>query len=490
MGVKNSDDLRAAHDTIQPKVIEVNQYMGQSQIVYKALAQLRNGDQSAWDNLDEAQRRIVNSSIKQMESSGVGLLPAERETFNKLQQEAAELSTKFSNNVLDSTKQFKLLLTKAEDVAGLPASAKALAAQQAVSAYKAAQKAKDEAAEFAQKSLSNLSELKAQSGISDSAIAEAVKISQEAAAALARATANAAELVDASDATAEKGPWLLTLDLPSYLPSMQHLKSRALREQLYRAYVTRASSGERDNAPIIKRILEIKKELAGMLGYKCHAEKSLSTKMADSVDSVLQLTEMLRSKAMPAAQKELQELKTFAKAQGLKEEMALWDVPYWSERMREKQYQYQEEELRPYFPLPSVLDGMFGLANRLFGVTIEAADGQAQVWNADVRFFNIKDTASGEHIASFYLDPYSRPADKRGGAWMDVCLGKSKVLHRIPVAYLTCNGSPPVGAQPSLMTFREVETLFHEFGHGLQHMLTTVEHADAAGSKLFECGSI
>ena len=477
MGVKNSEELRTAHDSIQPKVIEVNQYMGQSQTVYKALTQLDI------NSLDEAQRRIVTSSIRQMESSGVGLPAAQREAFNKLQQEAAELSTKFSNNVLDSTKQFKLLLTKPEDVAGLPASAKALAAQQAVAAYKAAQKTKEEVVAIAEKAMLTLSELKGQAGSSPGAIAEAVKAAEEASAALTKATTNAAELIDAENATAEKGPWLLTLDMPSYLPSMQHLKSRTLREQLYRAYVTRASSGERDNAPIIKRILEIKAELASMLGYKCHAEKSLSTKMADSVESVLQLTEMLRAKAMPAAQKELQELKAFAKFHGLKEEMALWDLPYWSERMREKQYQYQEEELRPYFPLPSVLDGMFGLANRLFGVTIEAADGQAQVWHPDVRFFNIKDTASGEHIASFYLDPYSRPADKRGGAWMDVCLGKSKVLHRIPVAYLTCNGSPPVGAQPSLMTFREVETLFHEFGHGLQHMLTTVEHADAAGSK-------
>jgi oligopeptidase A len=270
---------------------------------------------------------------------------------------------------------------------------------------------------------------------------------------------------------------------------MQHLKSRALREQLYRAYVSRASSGAHDNAPLIKRILEIKQQLALTLGYSCHAEKSLSTKMADSVEAVNKLNEMLRDKALPAAQRDMEQLRAFAKQQGFHEDMCLWDVPYWSERLREQQYEFQEEELRPYFALPAVLDGLFALANRLFGVTIEAADGQAQVWHPDVRYFNIKDSKTGQHLAAFYLDPYSRPAEKRGGAWMNVCLGKSKVLQQSPVAYLVCNGSPPVGqTTPSLMTFREVETLFHEFGHGLQHMLTTVPHGGAAGSKLcFPC---
>jgi oligopeptidase A len=421
MGVQNSDDLRKAHDEIQPAVIEINQQIGQSQVMFRALSALRD-TQVQWDGLDECQRRIVSSSIRGMEASGVGLEPVQREQFNKLQLELAELSTKFSNNVLDSTKLFKLKVTDKEQIAGLPESARALAAQQAV-------------------------------GAGD------------------------------TTATAENGPWLITMDMPSYLPAMQHLKSRALRETLYRAFVTRASSEAHDNAPIIKRILQIKTEMAHMLGYKSFAEKSLSTKMAPSVSAVMDLTAMLREKSLPAAQRDLAELKAFAKTQGFDEEIALWDIPFWSERLREKQYQFQEEELRVYFALPSVLDGMFGLAKRLFGVTIEAADGETQVWNQDVRFFNIKDDSTGEHIASFYLDAYSRPAEKRGGAWMDVCVGKSKVLQRIPVAYLTCNGSPPVGEQPSLMTFREVETLFHEFGHGLQHMLTRVEHGDAAGSE-------
>lgn len=350
----------------------------------------------------------------------LGLNDVERPVFNKLQLEAAELSSKFNNNVLDSTKAFNLKLTTAEEVEGLPDSAKALAAKQAA--------------------------------------------------------ANGDE-----NATPENGPWLITLDMPSYLPAMQHLKSREIREKLYRAFLTRASTGDFDNAPIIQRIMQIKLERAKMLGYNTYADMSLSKKMAKDVDSVVKLTEMLKDQSLSVAKDELENLKKYAIAQGFKENMELWDVTYWSERLRESKYEFSEEELRPYLPLPKVLDGLFELAERLFGVTIERADGSEEVWCTDVGFFKIFDATSKEHIASFYLDPYSRPAEKRGGAWMDVCVGKSKVMNRKPVAYLTCNGSPPVGETPSLMTFREVETLFHEFGHGLQHMLTNVEHGEAAG---------
>eukprot|EP01038_Epipyxis_sp_PR26KG_P012317 gene12317-16521_t len=428
MGVKNSDELRKSHDAIQPSVIEVYQKIGQSQPLFNSLTTIKN-NANLWNSLDYTQKRIIDSSIRQMESSGVGLVGEKKEKFNKLQLEKAELSTKFSNNVLDSTKQFKLKITDKKQIEGLPDSAKAAAAQKAVSEGDA-------------------------------------------------------------NATPENGPWVITLDMPSYLPSMQHMKDRSIREKLYRAYVTRASQGDMDNAPIIQRILQIKAETAQMLGYKSFAEKSLSAKMAPSVDAVLELIEMLREKSMPAAIKEIHELKEFARSQGFTDDLSLWDIPFWSERLREKQYEFEEEELRPYFSLPIVLNGLFKLARRLFGVIIEPADGQAQVWSDDVKFFNIKDEKTGEYIASFYLDPYSRPAEKRGGAWMDVCLGKSKVLERKPVAYLICNGSPPVGDKPSLMTFREVETLFHEFGHGLQHMLTKVEHGDAAGINNIEWDAV
>lgn len=421
MGVKNSDDLRKAHDEMQPSIVTAYQALGQSAALYRSLELLKQNP-AIWDNLDNAQKRIIDCSIRDMKSSGVALTGEAKERFNQLQLEAAELSTKFSNNVLDSTKAFKLRITNKDELEGLPESAKALAAQTAV--------------------------------------------------------ANGDQ-----DATAEAGPWVITLDIPSYLPCMKYLKNRDIRETLYRAYVSRASEGEHDNAPIIKRILQIKTEMAKLLGYDCFADKSLAAKMAPSVDSVVNLIEMLREKSLPAAQRELQEVREFAAAQGCDYELQLWDVAFWSERLREAQYEYEEEQLRPYFALPIVLEGMFSLATRLFGVKIIRADGEAQVWHDDVMFFKVLDEETGEHIASFYLDAYSRPAEKRGGAWMDVCVGKSKALDRKPVAYLTCNGSPPVGSQPSLMTFREVETLFHEFGHGLQHMLTKVEHGDAAGSK-------
>lgn len=319
MGVKNSEELRKAHDALQPRVIEINQQIGQSQLLYHALNALKR--QYVWSSLDETQHRIVDSALRSMQASGVGITdPVIKAQFNKLQLEQAELSTKFSNNVLDSTKLFKLRLTEKEDVDGLPLSSKALAAQQAIASGD-------------------------------------------------------------TGATAEEGPWVFTLDMPSYLPCMQHLRKRDLREQLYRAFVTRASTLEHDNAPIIRRILQIKLDLARMLGYKCFAEKSLSKKMASSVDSVMALNEMLRERAMPAAVRELQQLEQFASQSrgGLQlqaevkegaevkvedSSLALWDVPFWSERLREQQYQFQEEELRPYFALPNVLDGLFSLATR------------------------------------------------------------------------------------------------------------------------------
>ena len=221
--------------------------------------------------------------------------------------------------------------------------------------------------------------------------------------------------------------------------------------------------------------------------------------MAASVAEIEELHELLAAKATPAAHRELKELKEYAASKGHEGNLEHWDVPYWAERLREERFDYSDEELRPYFALPAVrarrrfrilwgsrrrrwgrarydsaqvLDGLFQLIERLFGVTVEAADGKAEVWNDDVRFFEVKD---GEKVvASFYLDPYSRPADKEAAPGWTFCVGKSKALKRdVPTAYLTCNGSPPVGDKPSLMTFDEVNTLYHEMGHGLQHMLTT-----------------
>jgi oligopeptidase A len=281
------------------------------------------------------------------------------------------------------------------------------------------------------------------------------------------------------------GPWNITLDTPVFLPFMEHSQRRDLRERLYRANVTRASSGERDNLPLVETILRLRQEKAEILGRSSFAEVSLASKMAPGVAAVEKLLGELRDAALPRARAELEELTVYAreKSGDKTHQLSLWDVPFWAERLREERYAYSDEELRPYFSLPKVLQGLFATAKRLFEVEIHTADGAVSVWDPAVRYFRVVD-ASGRDVASFYLDPYSRPINKRGGAWMDVALSRRRREDgtvRLPVAYLVCNMTPPVGDQPSLMTFREVETLFHEFGHGLQHMLTEVDYAGAAG---------
>lgn len=419
MGVRNSPELRQAYETVQPRLVQFANQLGQSRPLYLAFKAIQASAQ--WDALDSAQQRIVEAAIRDAELSGVGLEGETKERFNEVQQELAELSTKFSNHVLDATKAFSLTLTTPEDVEGLPESLRAQAAQ-------AAQAAGD------------------------------------------------------SNATAEAGPWRITLDAPSYRPFLQHSRRRDLREKVYRAFVTRAAAGELNNQPIIERVLELRQEVATILGYGTYAELSIARKMAPSVEAVEALMEELRSASYTAAQGELDDLRTFARKAGSDGDLKQWDVPFWAERVREQEYGLNDEELRPYFPLSQVLEGLFTLAHRLFSVNITAVDGEAPVWHPDVRYFQVTDEA-GAAIAHFYLDPYSRPAEKRGGAWMDDCIGRGKFGSkvRLPVAYLTCNQSAPVAGKPSLMTFREVETLFHEFGHGLQHMLTTVDFPGASG---------
>lgn len=291
------------------------------------------------------------------------------------------------------------------------------------------------------------------------------------------------------ESTGTTGPWRITLDPPSYIQFMKYAANRSLRETLYRASSSRASAAPYDNEEIIKEILAIRKEMSELLGFKTYAEVSISKKMAPSVEEVEKMHEDLREKCMAIAEQEMRTLSEYAGKHGQRDALAPWDLSYWSEKLKAEKYLFSDEEIKPYFPLEKVLDGLFALTSRLFGVTIEAADGQEEVWNSDVRFFNVRSTeGKRDIIASFYLDPFSRPKEKNGGAWMNVCVDRSRLLGpqeqggvRNPVAYLICNQSPPVGETPSLMTFREVETLFHEFGHGLQHMLTKVEYGAVAG---------
>jgi oligopeptidase A len=425
MGVQNSPELRQAYENIQPEVIKFSSRIGQSKPIYQGFKSLKNSKD--WENLLPAQKRIVESSLKDAQLAGVGLEGESLERFNQNRLLLAELSTKFSNNVIDATKAFKLELSQPEDIAGLPESLLSLAAQSA------------------------------------------------------RAQGH-------ENATAEQGPWLITLDFPSYGPFMKYSSNPTLREKVYKALISKASCGELDNNGIIEEILKIRQQQAQILGFSTYAEMSLSRKMADDVEEVEKLLEDLRYVCYPAAIVELQELENFASEGDLKH----WDIAYWAERQREAKFDFNSEQLRPYFPLPQVLDGLFALAKRIFGVTIEAADGQAPIWHPDVRYFQVKDD-TGKPIAYFYLDPYSRPAQKRGGAWMNDCIGRAKLTNgeiRLPVAYLICNQTPPIDDQPSLMTFDEVNTLFHEFGHGLQHMLTEVDYPGASGINNIEWDAV
>lgn len=431
--VKDCAELRSAIEEVQPEKVKFELRLGQSKPLYNAFKAIQ--ESSDWSNLSEARKRIVENQIKEAVLSGVSLEDDKRDQFNKIQQELQRLSQKFEENVLDATKKFEKIVTDKKEIEGLPATALGLAAQTAVSKGH-------------------------------------------------------------ENATAENGPWIITLDAPSYMAVMQHARNRSLREEVYRAYVSRASSGDLDNSEIINQTLKLRLEKAKLLGYSNFAEVSMAMKMA-TVDKAEELLEKLRAASWNPAVQDLEDVRSFCKQQGAAEadNLTHWDISFWSERLRESKYDINEEELRPYFSLPKVMDGLFSLAKKLFGIDIEPANGLAPVWNKDVGFYCVKDS-SGSPISYFYFDPYSRPAEKRGGAWMDEVFSRSRVLSRngssvrLPVAHMVCNQTPPVGDKPSLMTFREVETVFHEFGHALQHMLTRQDEGLVAGIRGIEWDAV
>ncbi len=418
--VRNEPALREAYQAAQPKVVALDLKLGQSAGLYSKFLEIKNG--AEWSRLDAAQRRAIDNRLLGAKLSGIDLKGEKKERFNKIEEELSQLATKFTNNVIDATKAFRLVVSDKAEIDGLSDSAREMLAH-------------------------------------------------------AYARQNPPAKPDPAN-----GPWLVTLDMPVYLAVRDFARSRALREKVYRAFITRASSGETDNTALMTRILELRREKALLLGYKNYAELSLARKMAGSVQQVNALFEELLAASAEPARAELKEITALANASGHAGPLEQWDLYFWAKRLEEKRFGFTEEELKPYFSLPKVLDGMFALVHRLFGITVKAADGEARVWNPDTRFFKIFDKA-GKHIASFYLDAYSRPENKRGGAWMNVAVVKrvGPGHDRLPVATLTCNFTPPVGGKPSLMTFRETTTMFHEFGHGLQHMLTTVGYPDVAG---------
>jgi oligopeptidase A len=427
-GVCNTPELRQAHQSQQAAVVAFGNRVGQSRNIYKALEQLQAGDQ----NLDATQRRILEAELREMQLRGVGLEGPEQQEFNAATAELAQLASQYGNNVLDATNSWSLSLGETTDLAGLPPS---------------------------------LCQL----------------------------------LADAARQAGESG-WRMGLDMPRLVPFLKYSQRRDLREKVYRAQVSRASSGEFNNLPLIEQILTLRLRQAQLLGYANWAEVSLAAKMANSVEEVEQLLEELRAAAYPVAKAELEQLRACAQGHGCPEaeDFKPWDFSYWSEVLRQESFDLDSEALRPYFSLEQVLQGLFELCQRLFDIRIvdgDKLDGNdsAPRWHADVRYFRVLDGTSKLPLAAFYLDPFSRPGSKRGGAWMDECLGRG--ISRsgepvLPVAYLICNQSPPLGDTPSLMTFDEVETLFHEFGHGLQHMLTTVDRPQAAGINQVEWDAV
>ena len=419
--VNNSEDLRNVYSQLLPQVITLNNKFGQSKIIYKTLVKLRDTN-----NFDITKNRILDKEIIGMEHSGISLNSPDQKEFNKISERLGELTTKFSNNVLDASNNWYLLLENKSQVEGLP------------------DRVLEMMALSAKKYLNNTGNI-----------------------------------------DIKNGPWKLSLDIPTYSAFMNYAVDRSLRETLYKAFVSRASKGEEDNNLIIEEILLLRTKQAKMLGYESWANLSLSTKMANKIENVEKLLEELRIPSFKAAKKELDTLNNFAQKNGfnINEKLKPWDINYWSEILRKKELNLDQEALRPWFPLNDVLKGLFKLTEKLFDIHVVEANGEAPVWHKDVLFFNILDSQSRK-IASFYLDPFSRPETKRGGAWMDECLNKnvnSKGEPIFPVAYLVCNQTPPTENKPSLMSFEEVLTLFHEFGHGLQHMLTTIDLPQVAG---------
>jgi len=279
---------------------------------------------------------------------------------------------------------------------------------------------------------------------------------------------------------AGKAGWLFTLDAPSYIPFMQYAEARELRERMYRAYTTRASSGALDNGPVMDEILALRHEASRLLGFTNYGEYSLAPKMATSPEEVKAFLRELAAKSRPMAELELAELKQFAATELGLADLAAWDIPFASEKLRHKTYTISQEELKPYFPEQNVLDGLFALIGRLYDLTVRE-NREVPKWHKSVRYFELY--RDGEQVAAFYFDPYARP-HKRGGAWMDECISRWRKPDgslQLPVAYLTCNFDAPVGDRPALWTHDEVNTLFHEFGHGLHHMLTRMETLGVSG---------
>ncbi|MGL6017812.1 MAG: oligopeptidase A [Gibbsiella quercinecans] len=414
--VKNSPELRSAYEQALPLLSEYGTWVGQHAGLYQAYCSLKEGE--GFQQLSVAQRKAVENALRDFELSGIGLSPEKQKRYGEISARLSELSSTFSNNVLDATMGWSKLITNVDELSGLPESA--LAAAQAMAQAK------------------------------------------------------------------EQEGWLLTLDMPSYLPVMTYADNQALREEMYRAFSTRASdqgpnAGKWDNSEVMAEKLALRHEQAQLLGFASYAHKSLATKMAESPEQVIGFLTDLAKRARPQAEQELAQLRAFAEENYGVETLAPWDIAYYSEKQKQHLFSISDEQLRPYFPEQRVVEGLFEVVKRIYGITAKERK-DVDTWHPEVRFFDLFD-ASGELRGSFYLDLYARE-HKRGGAWMDDCvcsLRKANGELQKPVAFLVCNFNRPLGDKPALFTHNEVTTLFHEFGHGLHHMLTQIDTAGVAG---------
>ncbi len=414
-GVMNNDELRQVYKRLLEKLTEYSTEVSQNAelcAAYKALS-----ERPDFNDLTEAQRKAISNTLRDFHLGGVDLPPAQKKQYANLSRELADLSNKFSDNVLDATQHWFRHITDVEDLAGLP----------------------------------------------ETALEGARQAAQQ----------------------RELDGYVITLDFPSFYPVMTYCDNRELRRDVYEAFVTRASdmgpnAGQWDNSQVMTEILERRHALAQLLGFGNYAERSLATKMARTVDEVMAFLHQLGRKSKPVAEQEVAELGAFVRKQYGIEVLEAWDIGYYSEKLRQQQYDISPETLRPWFPVNKVVPGLFAVAEKLFDVQIEAQP-EVATWHPDATAYRI--SRHGQPIAWFYLDLYARQG-KRGGAWMADCRVRWRNLRghlQLPVAFLTCNFTPPVNGKPSLLTHDEVTTLFHEFGHGLHHMLTQVEVAEVSG---------
>ena len=415
--VMNSPELREVYNANLPKLTQYYSELGQNEGLFEKYRQLKAGPDFA--RLNRAQRAIVEHELRDFRLGGAELPADKKIRFAEIREKLSALTSRFSDNVLDATNAFAHYVEDARETAGIP----------------------DDVLQAAQ---------------------------------------NAARQDD-------RPGWKFTLHAPSHVPVMQYADNRGLREIMYRAYSTRAAefgNPDWDNTRLITEIVALRQELAQLLGFANFAEYSLEPKMAGSAREVLQFLHDLAVRAKPFAERDLAELKQFAREQLALEELEAWDIAYASEKLRIARYAFSDQEVKQYFPETTVLPGMFRLIETLYDLTIHA--DAASVWHPDVRFFSIRDR-DGKLIGQFYLDLYARPS-KRGGAWMDEAIARRGVRGSIqtPVAYLNCNFAAPIGAadgktRPALFTHDEVNTLFHEFGHGLHHLLTRIDELGVSG---------